>query len=70
MCVLLHVCVLQQYYYFQLMDRLPLPEEVAKTCLYLATDATFTTGQNLLISGGEEVDYGFKRNMEWFFQGN
>ena len=54
----------------QFMGRLILPEEVAKTCLYLATDATYSTGQNILVSGGDELDYGFKHNMEWYFEGS
>ena len=55
---------------FQFMGRLIQPEEVAKTCLYLATDATYSTGQNILVSGGDELDYGFKHNMEWYFEGS
>ena len=54
----------------QYIGRLIEPEEVAKTCLYLATDATFSTGQNIFVSGGDELDYGFKHNMEWYFQGS
>ena len=50
------------------MGRLCEPEEVAKACLYLATDATYSTGQNVRVSGGSELDYGFKANMEWFFE--
>ena len=54
----------------QYIGRLIEPDEVAKTCLYLATDATFSTGQNIFVSGGDELDYGFKHNMEWYFQGS
>ena len=50
------------------MGRLAEPLEVAKACLYLATDATYSTGQNIYVSGGTELDYGFKSQMEWFFQ--
>ena len=50
------------------MQRLCQPEEVAKACLYLATDATYSTGQNLYVSGGCELDYGFKANMDFFFK--
>ena len=51
------------------MGRLAKPEEVAKTCLFLATDATYSTGQNIYVNGGGDLDYGFKFNMEWFFEG-
>ena len=54
----------------QYIGRLIEPDEVAKTCLYLATDATFSTGQNIFVSGGDELDYGFKHNMEWYFKGS
>ena len=50
------------------MGRLAEPVEVAKTCLYLATDATYSTGQNIYVSGGDELDYGFKSQMGFFFQ--
>ena len=50
------------------MDRICKPVEVARACLYLASDATYSTGQNVYVSGGTELDYGFKANMEWFFK--
>lgn len=50
------------------MGRLAEPVEVAKACLYLATDATYSTGQNIYVSGGDELDYGFKSQMGFFFQ--
>ena len=50
------------------MGRLIQPEEVAKTCLYLATDATYSTGQNIYVSGGSELANGFKHNIEWIYQ--
>lgn len=53
---------------FKFMGRLCQPEEVAKACLYLTTDATYSTGQNVHVSGGTELDYGFKADMEWFFE--
>ena len=53
---------------FQYMGRLAEPVEVAKACLYLATDATYSTGQNIYVSGGTELDYGFKSQMEFFFK--
>ena len=35
-------------------------EEVGSLCLYLAADATFTTGVDHVISGGAELGYGKK----------
>ena len=57
-----------QIFLFQYMGRLAEPVEVAKACLYLATDATYSTGQNIYVSGGTELDYGFKSQMEFFFK--
>jgi hypothetical protein len=36
------------------------PEEVGRLCLFLASDATFTTGVDHIISGGAEIGYGRK----------
>ena len=36
------------------------PREVGLLCLYLAADATFTTGVDHIISGGAELGYGSK----------
>lgn len=33
------------------------PSEVAAAALYLAFDATFCTGSNLVLSGGAELGY-------------
>jgi len=44
----------------QLMGRMGTPEEVGLLCLYLAADATFTTGVDHLITGGAELAYGKK----------
>ncbi|KAL8176809.1 UNVERIFIED_CONTAM: hypothetical protein K2H54_038883 [Gekko kuhli] len=46
-----------------LMGRLGTTEEVALAALFLAADATFSTGLNLLISGGAEVGFGEKNEM-------
>lgn len=48
------------------MNRLGTPEEIAMACLYLAADATYSTGLNLLASGGTELNYGIKTNIENF----
>ncbi|XP_015280691.1 PREDICTED: 17-beta-hydroxysteroid dehydrogenase 14-like [Gekko japonicus] len=47
-----------------LIQRLGAPEEVALAALYLASDGTFCTGLNLLISGGAEVGFGIKNQMD------
>jgi NAD(P)-dependent dehydrogenase (short-subunit alcohol dehydrogenase family) len=44
----------------QLLGRMGTIEEVGKLCLYLAADATFTTGVDHIISGGAELGYGHK----------
>lgn len=44
----------------QVMGRMGTPEEVARLCVYLAADATFTTGVDHIISGGAELGYGRK----------
>jgi len=44
----------------QLLGRMGTPEELGSLCLYLAADATFTTGVDHLITGGSELSYGKK----------
>ena len=44
----------------QLLGRMGTTEEAGLLCLYLAADATFTTGVDHLISGGAELAYGRK----------
>ena len=44
----------------QLLGRMGTIEEVGRLCLYLAADATFTTGVDHVISGGAELGYGRK----------
>jgi hypothetical protein len=36
------------------------PKEAARLCLYLASEATFPTGADHIISGGAELGYGRK----------
>ncbi|XP_054850067.1 uncharacterized short-chain type dehydrogenase/reductase y4vI-like [Eublepharis macularius] len=48
----------------QLMGRLGTPEEVALGILYLAADGTFCTGFNLMLSGGAEVGFGKKSEVD------
>ncbi|XP_062813199.1 17-beta-hydroxysteroid dehydrogenase 14-like [Anolis carolinensis] len=44
----------------QLMGRMGTPEEIAKPALFLATDATFCTGCDLVASGGSELGFAHK----------
>jgi NAD(P)-dependent dehydrogenase (short-subunit alcohol dehydrogenase family) len=44
----------------QPLGRLGTPREVGLLCLYLAADATFTTGADHIVSGGAELGYGTK----------
>lgn len=44
----------------QVLGRMGTPEEVGRLCLFLAADASFTTGVDHLITGGAEIGYGAK----------
>jgi NAD(P)-dependent dehydrogenase (short-subunit alcohol dehydrogenase family) len=44
----------------QLLGRMGTIEEAGKLCLFLASEATFTTGVDHLLSGGAELAYGRK----------
>jgi len=44
----------------QLLGRMGTIEEVGKLCLFIAAEATFTTGVDHIISGGAELGYGRK----------
>jgi NAD(P)-dependent dehydrogenase (short-subunit alcohol dehydrogenase family) len=44
----------------QPMARMASAQEVARACLYLAAEATFTTGADHIVSGGAELGYGRK----------
>lgn len=44
----------------QVLRRLGTPEEIGKFVLFLAVDATYNTGNDFVISGGSELDYGNK----------
>ena len=50
--------------FWQLMGRMGTLEESGQACLYLAAEATFTTGIDLLLSGGAELTYGKKTQVE------
>ena len=47
----------------QLMGRMGTTEEAAKLCLFIAAEATFTTGVDHIISGGAELGYGRKSRV-------
>lgn len=44
----------------QLLGRMGTSEEVGRLCLFIAAEATFTTGVDHIISGGAELGYGRK----------
>ena len=44
----------------QLMDRMGTIEEVGRLCLFIAAEASFTTGVDHIVSGGAELGYGRK----------
>lgn len=44
----------------QVLGRMGTPEEVGRLCLFLAAEATFTTGVDHLLTGGAELGYGAK----------
>jgi NAD(P)-dependent dehydrogenase (short-subunit alcohol dehydrogenase family) len=44
----------------QLLGRMGTIEEAGKLCLFIASEATFTTGVDHLLSGGAELGYGRK----------
>jgi NAD(P)-dependent dehydrogenase (short-subunit alcohol dehydrogenase family) len=44
----------------QLMARMGTSEEVGRLCLFIAAEASFTTGVDHIISGGAELGYGRK----------
>jgi NAD(P)-dependent dehydrogenase (short-subunit alcohol dehydrogenase family) len=48
----------------QLLGRMGTIEEAGKLCLFLAAEATFTTGVDHIISGGAELGYGRKSRRE------
>jgi len=48
----------------QVMGRMGTIEEAGKLCLFLAAEATFTTGVDNIISGGAELAYGRKTRAD------
>jgi NAD(P)-dependent dehydrogenase (short-subunit alcohol dehydrogenase family) len=48
----------------QLVGRMGTAEEAGRLCLFIAAEATFTTGVDHVISGGAELGYGRKDRVE------
>ena len=48
----------------QLLGRMGTIEEAGKLCLFIAAEATFTTGVDHIISGGAELGYGRKSRKQ------
>jgi len=48
----------------QLSGRMGTPEEIGLMCLFLAAEATFTTGCDFLATDGAELGYGMKNRMK------
>jgi NAD(P)-dependent dehydrogenase (short-subunit alcohol dehydrogenase family) len=48
----------------QLLGRMGTPDEAGALCLFLAAEATFTTGVDHLLTGGAELSYGRKTRTE------
>ena len=44
----------------QVVGRMGRPEEVGRLCLFIAAEASFTTGVDHIVSGGAELGYGRK----------
>ncbi|XP_048374272.1 17-beta-hydroxysteroid dehydrogenase 14-like [Sphaerodactylus townsendi] len=55
---------IQEFKSSQLLGRFGTPEEVALAALYLAADGTFCTGFNLVVSGGAEVGFAKKAQVD------
>ena len=49
----------------QVLGRMGTIEEAGKLCLFLAAEATFTTGVDHILSGGAELAYGRKSRLSW-----
>jgi NAD(P)-dependent dehydrogenase (short-subunit alcohol dehydrogenase family) len=47
----------------QLLGRMGTPREAGRLCLFLAAEATFTTGVDHLLTGGAELGYGVKSRV-------
>lgn len=47
----------------QVLGRFGTIEEAGKLCLFIAAEATFSTGVDFILSGGAELDYGRKSRL-------
>ena len=48
----------------QLLGRMGTPAEAGKLCLFIAAEATFSTGTDFLLTGGAELSYGRKSRLQ------
>ena len=48
----------------QLLGRMGTPEEAGRLCLFIASEATFTTGVDHILSAGAELAYGRKTRKD------
>eukprot|EP00730_Choanoeca_flexa_P002309 TRINITY_DN10_c0_g1_i1.p1 TRINITY_DN10_c0_g1~~TRINITY_DN10_c0_g1_i1.p1 ORF type:complete len:287 (+),score=68.05 TRINITY_DN10_c0_g1_i1:57-917(+) len=48
----------------QVLGRFGTPEEAGAMALFMAAEATFSTGQNFYLTGGTEIGYGYKLATE------
>ena len=48
----------------QLLGRMGTIEESGELCLFLAAEGTFLTGIDIPLSGGAELNYGFKNRQK------
>ena len=48
----------------QVLGRMGTIEEAGRLCLFIASEATFTTGVDHIISGGAELGYGRKSRSQ------
>jgi NAD(P)-dependent dehydrogenase (short-subunit alcohol dehydrogenase family) len=55
-----HTFIVFLLLYFQILGRFADPREIGMACLFLAADATFTTGEDLSCTAGIERGYGIK----------
>jgi NAD(P)-dependent dehydrogenase (short-subunit alcohol dehydrogenase family) len=54
----------------QLLGRMGTPEEAGKLCLFIAAEATFTTGVDHILSAGAELGYGRKTRRDELRRGD
>ena len=58
------IFIVLNFFFSQLLGRMGTLEESGQVCVFLAAEATFTTGIDMLLSGGAELTYGKKTQVE------